>query len=63
MFDLKMPANAKLFFKILVTIATFDVIPTDAIMDWIGQYIRASHVINETPQNFVEFDYVDSDPI
>ena len=63
MFDLTMPANAKLFFKILVTIATFDVIPSDAIMDWIGQYIRSSHVINETPQSFVEFNFEDSDPI
>ena len=63
MFNLMMPANAKYFFKFVVAIATFDLIPVDGLMDWVGQYIRASEIINETPQNFVDFDFVNSDPI
>ena len=63
MFDLMMPANAKQFFKVLVTIAVFDVIPTNGLMDWVGKYIRASKITNETPANFVDFEFEDSDPI
>ena len=63
MFDLMMPKNAKEFFKVLVTIAVFDVIPTNGLMDWAGNHIRASKVKNETPENFVDFEFEDSDPI
>ena len=63
MFDLQMPTNAKEFFKVLVTIAVFDVIPTDGLMEWVGNYIRASKIVNETPKNFIDFEFEDSDPI
>ena len=63
MFDLMMPTNATFFFRFVVAIATFDVIPVDGLMDWIGTYIRASQVANETPKSFVDFDFSDSDPI
>ena len=44
MFDLLMPANTKYFFKFVVTIATFDLIPTEGILSWVGSHIRASKV-------------------
>ena len=58
-----MPANTKYFFRFIITIATFDLIPTEGILSWAGSHIRASKVLNEMPENFVDFEFEDSDPV
>ena len=63
MFDLLMPANAKGFFKHIVAIATFDLVPTEGIMSWIEQFLETTRTEGDINNTFEEFDYATTDPI
>ena len=63
MFDLMMPANSKEFFKYMVAIATFDLVPTEGVMGMIEVYIKTTRFEGDIKDTFQEFDYATTDPI
>ena len=58
-----MPANCKEIFKVVVMIATFDMLPIDGIMEMLDLSDYTDTFEKPLPENFSEFGYETSDPI
>ena len=58
-----MPANCKDIFRVVVMIATFDMLPIEGIMEWLDLSEFTETYEKPMPDNFKEFGYQHSDPI
>ena len=58
-----MPANAHRFFKIIIQIATFDLFPTNFIIDEMEESIGISNDEFTLTDSFADFDFDSSGPI
>ena len=61
--NISMPANAHHLFKILVQIATFNIIPTEVVIDAIEDKVGIDNDGFMLTQSFVDFQFDSSGPI
>ena len=58
-----MPANAQILFKILVSIATFDIVPAEQLIDGIENWLGIINDEFTLTESFADFQFDSSGPI